>query len=242
MPKDLAESVWIRTCEVRSERQPADELVRDSYLDAGYDGHGCDPAQNRWLQSSDRDVVVALEGSEVVGTVSIIRDGAAGLPSDAFRSHWMDEFREKGEGLGEVSALAVRKDRRRVGNLALYLMRYFLQYSFYVVGLDRLVLCCRPSHGEFYAEVLRFEKLGGVEHYPYAGVPAQFLSMDLLELHRILWAYYERGGDQGRNLYRFLMCDEHLQLQFSKQEESSRSRGFDWAVYARERGEGRDAS
>lgn len=107
-----------------------------------------------------------------------------------------------------------------------------MQYSFYYTTTDRLIKACRPNHADFYADVLRFQKKGNIVYNNYARVPAQLLSVNLLDAHQVLSNYYEDALDR-QNFYRFLMVEEHPCTQFPDPSNVCRSRQHDWVAYAR---------
>lgn len=224
----------IRPAQHQSEIDAANALVFRNYVAQGYwEDDKRNLTDNKWLHSPERHVFVALVQDAVVGTVSLVFDSANGLPSDSFQPTWLNYFRKRGDRLAEVSALAVAKDGPRLKNLPLFLMKYYMQYSFYYSHADRLVKACRPNHAEFYADVLRFEKLGELRYNTYAHVPARFLSLDLWDAHRVLYEHYERGADPCTNLYRFFLVDEHPCVRFPDRR-PSRPRGRDWVSYQRQ--------
>lgn len=233
VPKLTNPNIVIRPARNQAEVEAANWLVFHNYVAEGYwEDDVKHVTENRWLHSSHRDVFVAVEEGEVVGTVSIIRDSSAGLPSDAFQPKWLDYYRGSGDRLAEVSAFAIDKSRAGLKNLSFFLMKYYMQYSFFYSDVDRLVKACRPNHADFYADVLRFEKVGNVVFNNYARVPAQFLSLNLIEAHQVLSHHYKHHDLNQNNMYRFLMVDEHPNLHFPDAAVLVRSRQRDWAAYA----------
>lgn len=234
VPRLADPNIIIRIAESKREVEAANWLVFRNYVAEGYwDDDAKNLVENKWLHTPHRDVFVALLHGEVVGTVSIIRDSEAGLPSDAFQPTWLNYFRRSGDRLAEGSALAVEKNRTELKNLSLYLLTCYMQYSFYHMEVDRLVQACRSNHADFYADVLRFEKIGGIVYNNYARVPAQLLSLHLVDAHQVLSDHYERDRRGHHNFYRFLMVDEHPNIQFPDPCTMYRSRQRDWAAYAR---------
>src|SRR5438128_559382 len=82
----LTDSIVIRPAETSDEIARANRLVYNNYVAEGYwDDDAKQLHDNKWLNSNSRDVFVAIHGTRLVGTVSLIHDSAGGLPSDRFQ-------------------------------------------------------------------------------------------------------------------------------------------------------------
>jgi len=229
VPKPLSPEITIRPVASRREREAANRLVFENYVAQGYWDQGeSHQLDNQWLTTPLRDVFVAVRGESVVGTVSLIRDSADGLPSDGFRPHCMRRFRACGDRLAEGSAFAVRTNTPGLRNLYMYLLSCYLQHSYYHTRTTRLVQACRPNHADFYANTLRFERVGGTSRNSYARVPAQFLSLDLTSAHARLRSHYHAEGADQSTLYDFLLVTAHPQTRLSG--EQTRLRLPEWVA------------
>ena len=222
-------NIRIRVAHTPDEIEAANQLIYRNYVAEGFWPADIEAFRsNKNLYSPERTVFVAVDGCRVIGTVSLMGDSLKrGLPSDDFQPALMRELRATHEVLGEISCLAIDKSYSGRGWLIFFLMRYYLQYSFYYAAIDRLVKTCRPEHAEFYAKVLRFDKIGPVRHCDYARRPSQLLSANLIHLHRLLNGHY-RAADTERTLYRFFLIEEHSNLIFPSETHPARSRYRDW--------------
>lgn len=223
----------VRMASNNEEIQAANWLVFRNYVAEGFWDDDLEAFySNRWLHSPHRRVFVAVDNDKVVGTASIILDSKDGLPSDTFQPQWIRRFRSR-DKLAEVSALAIDKAQSQDKNLVFFLIKYYMQYAFYYTETDRLIKACRPPHAEFYASILRFQKVGGTIHNDYARCAAQLLSMDLVEGHRLLSEHYMsyQGGET--SFYRFIMVDEHPSVIFPEKRLMRRFRHIDWPACAR---------
>ncbi|MBI5782964.1 MAG: hypothetical protein HZA69_04410 [Gammaproteobacteria bacterium] len=188
---------------------------------------------NKYLHTSARVTFVVLQQGRVTGTMSIIKDSSNGLPTDTFQPDILHRLRITGDKLAEVSALAMDPAQPHPQNLILFLIKYMMQYSFYYAGLDRLVVSCRPRHAAFYATHIKFQILTPPIPYEYASrVRCQLLSLNLIQAHKLLSEEYAHG-DEDENLYRFLMVEEHPNLQFPAGQLMRRSRQINWVAHAR---------
>jgi len=222
----------IRLAKDKKEVEEANWLVYRNYVAEGYWEEDIEAFHNnKWLHSPYRKICVIVDSNKIIGTASIIQDSKEGLPSDTFQLEWMRYIRGTNDKLAEVSALAIDKSQRQ-RNLVLFLIKFYMQYSFYYAGIDRLIKACRPPHADFYASILKFQKIGGIVHNDYAHCSAQLLSMHLIHGHKLLSKHYESGSRNKNNFYRFLLLEEHPNLIFPEKRLMRRSRQIDWVACA----------
>jgi Tfp pilus assembly protein PilZ len=112
--------------------------------------------------------VVAKIGDSVVGTVSLIKDSAAGLPSDKDFKKENDELRLKGHHLVEVSSLATDKEVRRKGHVvSLYMMKYLQHYTTNYMGCSTVTCVIHPRATDFYAAFWGFSASKKIVKYKF---------------------------------------------------------------------------
>jgi hypothetical protein len=235
LPRLSNPNIVIRLARSRDEVCAADALVFRNYVADGF-WHN-DPAQldtNPFLRSAARTVVLALEGSTLLGTLSIIEDSSTGLPSDGTQRALLQEVRRTSRRPAEVSALAMDRGATSHRRLILFLISYLFQYAFYHAGLDRLIASCKPEHADFYESMLCFRKLSDLTYYNYSHAAGYLVSLDLLEAHDLLARKYAPDPRTGGSLYRFLMCDPQPCHDFPSGK-PSRSRETDWRAVWRRR-------
>jgi hypothetical protein len=223
----------IRLAKDKKEVEKANRLVYRNYVAEGFWEEDIGAFHNnKWFRSSYRKVFIIEDGNKIIGTASVIQDSKEGLPSDSFQPEWMRCIRRTNDKLAEVSALAIDKSQQQK-NLVFFLIKFYMQYSFYYGGIDRLVKACRPAHANFYASIVRFQKVGGIVHNDYARRPSQLLTMHLIHGHTLLSEHYESDSRNKNNFYRFLLVDEHPNLLFPEKRFMRRSRQIDWVACAR---------
>jgi hypothetical protein len=160
--------------------------------------------------------------------MSIIEDSPLGVPSDTFQPHILRRYRRGGQRIAELTSLAVEQSVQHPMNLVLFLYSFFMQYSFYHLGLDHLFASCRPNHANFYAKRLCFEELTAPAPHSYAGnVECQLLVLDVAQAHLLLSRRYGAQGSEN-NFYRFMLVDEHPQVRLPQDRPPRRSRKLDW--------------
>jgi hypothetical protein len=160
----------------REDRDQAERLVHDVYVARGLrDAMAPLPATAR------ATVFVARIHGAVGATLSLVRDGKRGLPSDALYGAELAALRASGRRLAEVSALAVDPNRR---GGALGLVRPLVQlvgiYARDVSGVDELCIAVHPRHARFYVREFGFRRFGVEKAYDAVnGAPAVGLRLDL---------------------------------------------------------------
>src|SRR5262245_48746586 len=105
-------NVAVRLVRDRKTIEGIDRLVFRNYVAAGFwaDDEGL-LHSNKFLHSSTRDVFAVLENNQLVGTMSVIRDSEAGLPSDLAQPAAMRRLRTNGANVAEVSAFAMDRSK-----------------------------------------------------------------------------------------------------------------------------------
>ncbi|MBI5062807.1 MAG: hypothetical protein HZB87_04915 [Desulfatitalea sp.] len=145
---------------------------------------------------------MAKHEGQVIATISVIRDGPFGLPTDQVMD--LSYFRDKGERLGEVSALAIRPDfRGRSGEVMFYLFKYMVHYSLNYFGLDRFVIVVNPDRITLYESVLLFKPLlrSALKNYAFANdAPAVCATLNLRTAAATWYAAYA-GQPNHKSIY-----------------------------------------
>ena len=96
--------------------------------------------------------IVAKTEDMVIGTLSLIKDSNAGLPSDKDFKNENDKLRSQGHRLVEVSSLAIDKQFRNQGHfVSLYLMKYLQHYSTHYMGCTTVTCVIHPRARDFYS-------------------------------------------------------------------------------------------
>lgn len=158
----------------------------------------------------------ALYDGEVVGTISLIREGVFGFPmQEAFD---LGVVRQKGGQITEASALAVDpRFRRSVGLVVLPLMKFMYGYCIRYFDTRHLVIAVNPSHIEFYESLLLFERLQNqvVENYGFVnGAPAVGAALDLSEAPQLMRKAYAGKAGSKRDLARYFLDDPSPYIQW----------------------------
>jgi hypothetical protein len=124
-------------------------------------------------------VFVAYSASEIVATMTLVGDGALGLPMESIYGEEVGRRRAMGVRLSEVSCLADRRtDRRDFLTVFVGLSRVLAQFA-RRQRYDQLLVVCHPKHSAFYRRYLGFDMIGSVAECPHVqNKPAVPLCLD----------------------------------------------------------------
>jgi hypothetical protein len=166
-----------RPARTRDEAEQAFRLLHDAYVDAGF----MVPCASRmrvtpFHRMPGTALLVATREDRVRGTVTVIPDGAGGLPMDeAFDLSGL----RNGRRLVEISSLVAPTSR-----LLFPLLKYMYEFCTWR-RTDVLAIAVHPERARFFRAVMGFRDLpksAVVEHYEFAnGAPAAGLYLDLAE-------------------------------------------------------------
>lgn len=158
------------TCKIaseRHEREQAFRLIHEAYTRAGL----IEPNPFRmratpyhFLKSTE--LFVATNGDAIACTVSLVGDGALGIPMDSIYNDEVDNLRAANKRFMEVSCLADRRaEFDRTLALFIDLTRLMAQYARFH-SVDMLLIAVHPRHARFYKRFLGFEQFGEERAYP----------------------------------------------------------------------------
>lgn len=163
------------------ELEMAFRLVYQSYLRAGLteSNSGGLRVTSHQLQETS-EVFVAVKDQQVISTVSLILDGDLGLPLEDVYPCEVEQLRQKGLKLAEVSCLADRRESVERAKFVLLKLMIMLAQHAQNRGVDKLLIAVHPRHVRFYEKLMGFEQVGDQREYATVlGRPAVALSIDL---------------------------------------------------------------
>ncbi|MCM2322487.1 MAG: hypothetical protein NDJ90_04415 [Oligoflexia bacterium] len=208
-----------RAARTPEEQDEAARLLHDCYVQAGL--MAPDPAGRRRSPFDETPGAIRLIAlsqlpassparPQLAGTVTLIPDSSAGLPSDSIFRKENDLLRRTGGRLLEASALAVPPPFRANRNqITLYLAKYLYHHATRHLGADLLCATIHPRAYDFYAGLMGFECNGREVAYPFVnGAKAIHISVDLpLAAARLRDGYFT-SPDPYRNFSLFLGLEE----------------------------------
>lgn len=130
-------------------------------------------------------VFVAVQNEKPICTLSLIADGALGLPMEAIYPEEVERSRSQGLFVGEVSALAgCTGDFRSFLPLFVQLTRLMAQFA-RRQGMHQFLIAVHPKHASFYERFMGFERIGPVRSYPFVqNAPAVACCLDFDRIDR----------------------------------------------------------
>ena len=186
-------------------------LVHDVYVSEGYmEPH---PLGMRILLPHhalrSTIVVSARREGEVVGTLSLLFDGAVGLPMDELYPEALTRVRRGSRRIVEVGNFAIAKHVRGTA-IVMHLMRAAVRLAM-AERQDDLVIAVHPKHETFYRTIWLMERFGDVAPYPEVkGAPAIGLRGDLKNAPELLLFFYG-WLPRDRNLFTFVFDSSERQ-------------------------------
>jgi hypothetical protein len=148
-------------------------------------------------------ILIAKKDHEVHSTLTMVPDGAFGLPMEHEFKESIQPLREKQARIAEITSLATLPEHRRM-NLFMYLYKLLL-FIGQRIGLTDFVLVVNPKHVRFYRDILLFEQIGPERPYgAVSGAPGVPFRMNI---HRTL--------SEGRRIYTKANVEQNLYEFFS---------------------------
>ena len=161
------DSIDFRLARSRRDLIGAFELLQRRYAEAGLSSDRSAELRvmpyHLWSQTQ---VFVAVHRNQVIGSVSLTRDGnPAGVPMESTYGDVIERLRDEGKSFGEVCSLTVDSPGdRSTGEIFGQLTRMIMFYSRHI-GLDQLVAVVHPRHAKFYERAMGFDTIGGPTQY-----------------------------------------------------------------------------
>lgn len=180
VPAEVCPEIALKVAETRSEREAAFQLIHHAYCRAGL----CSPASSGlritpYQLLPTTEIFIAKLHGEVISTLTLVRDGALGLPLEEIYPDEVASRRSAGQQLAEVSCLADRRQEpARFFPLFCELSRLMAQLAAQL-GVTELLAAVHPRHAPLYRRHMVFRPIGERRDYPtVCGNPAIALSLD----------------------------------------------------------------
>lgn len=205
------DNIRVMVAEEKHDFEMAFRLLHDSYFESGLmDKHISGLRCNSYSFLPHTTVIVLKKDDTVIGTVTLIRDSAMGLPSDEKYKAENDSLRENGRVLTEVSALAIDKKFRNQGHiLTLFLTKYMYIYSKNHSDTEYLVCTVHPRAEDYHRALWGFERKGKIVSYDYVkGALAVYMNMPISAEHESASIKKYNSSDPTKNLLLYCLQDD----------------------------------
>lgn len=183
----LARDIRVKIAATRPEWHEAFQLVADNYQARGYDGpDAADYRFTAYHALPDTVTFVATVQGRVVLTMALVPDNTLlGLPLESIYRAEVQQLRQAGHRLGEVTSLAAAElSLREFTKVFVALIRLMKQYH-RAAGGDTWVIAVNPRHSGYYTRLLGYTPLGPRRSYAAVrGHPAEayYLTVPLLKV------------------------------------------------------------
>jgi GNAT superfamily N-acetyltransferase len=189
----------------REDLEACFSLLHDAYVASGFmrpDPSGLRVTPYHALPTTT--TLYARCDEQIVGTLSIIREGVFGFPLQAVFD--LTAVRAQPGRIAEISALAVHPRHRNTGGTILFpLMKFMYEYCTRYFDTRHLVIAVNPKHIDLYESLLLFRRLQAqvVERYDFVnGAPAIGATLDLGLAPKAFEATYA-GRSPKRDLHHY---------------------------------------
>ncbi len=197
----------LKIADSKQELEQCFRILHDAYVSSGFmkpDPSGMRVTAYHALPTTT--TLCAKFDGEVVGTISIIREGVFGFPLQSIFD--LSQVRAKEGNIAEISALAVHPSFRKTGGSILFpLMKFMYEYCTEFFDTRHLVIAVNPNKIELYESLLFFERLQEnlVSSYDFAnGAPAVGATLDLQAAPKLFKSVYGKRRDK-KNLYKYFV-------------------------------------
>jgi len=197
----------LKIADTKQELEACFRILHDAYVSSGFmksDPSGMRVTMYHALPTTT--TLCAKFDGEVVGTISIIREGVFGFPLQSVFD--LSQVRAKEGNIAEISALAVHPDFRKTGGAILFpLMKFMYEYCTEFFDTRHLVIAVNPNRIEMYESLLFFERLqeNTVNNYDFAnGAPAVGATLDLHSAAGLFKSVYGRRREK-KNLHKYFV-------------------------------------
>lgn len=197
----------LKIADTKAELEACFRILHDAYVSSGFmkpDPTGMRVTSYHALPTTT--TLCAKYDGEVVGTLSIVREGVFGFPLQSIFD--LSSVRKKQGNIAEISALAIHPQFRKTGGAILFpLMKFMYEYCTKYFDTRHLVIAVNPNKIELYESLLFFERLQAnvVDNYDFAnGAPAVGATLDLQLAPEIFRRAYAHKSDR-KNLYKYFV-------------------------------------
>jgi hypothetical protein len=175
---EAQDSMTIRLADCEGQRNRANMLLNRMYSWRGY-------GSNHALPTAPNCVTfTASSGDDVIGTLTLTVDSAAGLAADRTFPDEMDKFRKApGAKLCELTKFAFDTSSPARPRLAALFHIIFIYGSMHYDCTD-LFIEVNPRHVRFYEAMLGFRRVGEMKTNAEVGAPSQLMWLNVGDIRR----------------------------------------------------------
>lgn len=178
------------------QRIKASTLIKRMYASRGYQTE----STSVFSASSNQYTFEARQSQQLIGTLTLTIDTHNKLLADSLYRSELDQFRQKGRKLCELSKLAFNPDTSSKEIFAsLFHMAYIFAYRIHDV--DDAFIEINPRHAIFYKRMLGFRQIGELRTCPRVNAPAVLLHLDLKYMEEQIVAWAGQSNQKTKSIY-----------------------------------------
>lgn len=199
MERTPLDAYQVRFARTAAEYEDAFALVHAAYLFTGIQEHASPNGMRIVAQHplSESTVIVAYEGEQLVGTMTVIQDSPAGLPIAKEYPETVGRLRARGARLVEYAALAVIQRCWHSGVTQLLSMAAY-NFARRYLGATHTFIGVNPKAAPFYRAVFNFQELAAGQRHTELRAPVVGLLQDMHTVEDFLRAKYKKPMQSGR--------------------------------------------
>lgn len=156
------------------QRIKASTLIKRMYASRGYQTENA----SVFSTSSNQYTFEARQSQQLIGTLTLTIDTGKGLLADTLYQTELNQFRQQGRRLCEVSKLAFNPE---TSSKEIFASLFHMAYIFacHIHNTDDSFIEINPRHATFYKRMLGFCQIGELRTCPRVNAPAVLLHLDL---------------------------------------------------------------
>ncbi len=204
----------VKVADTSPEIERAAGLLHDAYVGRGLvASHSSRLRVTPHLVLPSTVTLVARNGTEIVGCLSLFGDSTLGLPMEEVFAAEVATLRDQSRRLIELGALAITPAYWRTG-LAFLLYKLAYHVSHDLQGADDFVFAVHPDAESVYRATLLCERMGAVRRYPglNRAALAVMLRLDLRRFRERLQTAFGRRPRRNDNPYHLYFGRAFAQL------------------------------
>lgn len=193
-------SYSIRVAESSAQHREAAMLVERMYSSRGYHTE----VVTNLSHNSNRTTLLASNGPQLYGTLTLGFDAEEGLLADALYEPEINAFRETGHKLCELSSFAVDPQYSSQDLLAaLFQLAYI--YARMIRQATDVFIEVNPRHAGYYKRMLGFTQIGEIRTCPRVDAPAVLLHLELSYMDAQIRKHSGSFNSGKRSLYPYFL-------------------------------------
>lgn len=182
------------------QRIKATTLIKRMYASRGYQTE----SSSVFSASSNQYTFEARQSGQLVGTLTLTIDTDTRLLADTLYQTELDQFRQKGQKLCEVSKLAFCPESSSKEIFAsIFHMAYIFAHRIH--GVDDAFIEINPRHAPFYKRMLGFQQIGELRTCPRVNAPAVLLHLNLAYMKEQITTQAGQFTQKTKSIYPYFL-------------------------------------